>query len=142
MDMTVQEMRHLAEICAMTLSTIEPLKAELQHDMRYQEWQQLCISILEAARQIPEIAPDMAYNQNCGYWFFTPNTIQLSFYAQVINKSQDSIFWSEFVTRLADEVFGTHSSTAAEQQQRAMYEHALWDEVEQRGLSRFRVSSN
>lgn len=141
MDMTVQEMRHLAEICAMTLSTIEPLRLELQHDERYHEWQQLCVSILEAAKQIPQIAPEMIFNASSGYWFFTPNYVQHSFYAHVINKSQDSIFWVEFVTRLADEVFGPHSTSPAEQQQRAMYEQSLWDEVEQRGLSRFRIQA-
>ncbi len=141
MDMTVQEMHHLAEICAMTLSTMEPLKHELQHDSRYHEWQQLCISILEAARQIPQLTPLMAFNPSCGYWFFTPSHVQLSFYAQVINKSQDSIFWSEFVTRLADEIFGTNPLSPIEQQQRAMYEQSLWDEVECRGLSRFRIQA-
>ncbi len=141
MNMTVQEMHHLAEICAMTLSTLEPLKPELQQDSRYHEWQQLCISILEAARQIPQIAPQMAFNPSCGYWFFTPSYVQHSFYAQVITKSQDSIFWAEFVTRLADEIFGTQALSPIEQQQRSMYEQSLWDEVEQRGLSRFRIQA-
>ncbi len=139
MDMTVQEMRHLAEICAMTLSTLEPLKAELQHDMRYLEWQQLCVSVLDAARQIPQLASQMEFNRGCGYWFFTPSYVQLSFYAQVVDKMQDSIFWSELVTRLTDEVFGMHVNSAAEQQQRAMYEQSIWNEIEARGLSRFRL---
>lgn len=137
MDMTVQEMRHLAEICAMTLSTLEPLKDELLHDARYQEWQQLCISVLDAARCIPQIAPLMEPNRQCGYWFFKPAVVQRSFYALVVTKSQENIFWSEFVSRMADEVFGTELSSPAELQQRAMYEQALWDEVERCGLSRF-----
>lgn len=137
MDMTVQEMRHLAEICAMTLSTLEPLKDELGHDARYHEWQELCVSVLDAARRIPQITPQMELNKQCGYWFFTPAAVQRSFYALAVTKSQENIFWTEFVTRMADEVFGTQLRSSAERQQRAMYEQALWDEVERCGLSRF-----
>lgn len=140
MDLTVQEMRHLAEICAMTLSTIEPLRDEYRHDIRYAEWQQLCISILGAANQIPELAPHVVFNQQHGYCFFTPAYIQHSFYADLINKTQDSIFWSELVSRMGEEVFGAaHLQSPAESQQRTMYEQSLWQEVEKYGLSRFRI---
>lgn len=135
--MSVDEMLHLAEICAMNLTLLEPLRGELAQDGRYAAWQELCMSILDAARQIPDLAPCLEWNATTNYWFFKRNYFSYSFYGKVLGAHQESVFWTELVARMMEEVFGSSAATdVGEQQQRTMYEQSLWAEIENFGIAR------
>lgn len=69
LELTEQEMRHLAEVCAMSLTMLGQAMSE-SRDARTDAWHRLLVDLLKAAHTVPSIARDMELNPDCGYWFF------------------------------------------------------------------------
>jgi len=142
-ELTESEMQHLAEICAMTLSMLGQVMPDLQ-DPRADAWQRLCVSLLKAARGVPSIGRNMELNPDCGYWFFKRPYVDRAFYSDVLDEYRDSTFWSELVSRVADqsleESLGTEAVERMEAEERdarvSSLEKALWNEVTRHGIER------
>ncbi len=143
LELTENEMRHLAEVCAMSLTVLGQAMPEAR-DARADAWQRLLVDILKAARTVPSIARDMELNPDCGYWFFKRPYIEEAFYSDVVDEYRESLFWEELVTRMAFqcllENLGAAEYDALSPEERAErvagMEKALWHEVSHHGLSR------
>ncbi len=136
-------MRHLAEVCAMSLTVLGQAMPETR-DARADAWQRLLVELLKAARSVPSIARDMELNPDCGYWFFKRPYVDEAFYSDVVDEYRESVFWEELVTRMAAqsllENLGAEEyeslSAEARAERVAGMEKALWHEVSHHGLAR------
>ncbi len=143
LDLAEDEMRDLAEMGALVLSMLGQVQADLK-DPRVESWQQLCIGLLRAARGVPSIARDMELNPDCGYWFFKRPYVDEAFYSDVLDEYRDSSFWSELVSRVAEQALienlGQDRADAMGDDERlqrlSSMEKALWDEVTRHGIDR------
>lgn len=136
-------MRHLAEVCAMSLTVLGQAMPETR-DSRADAWQHLLVNVLKAARTVPSVARDMELNPDCGYWFFKRPYIDAAFYSDVLEEYRESLFWEELVTRMASqslldnlgaEVYDSLSPEERAERVSSM-EKALWNEVSHHGLAR------
>ncbi len=142
-EFTEAEMRHLAEMSAMVLSMLGQAMPDMK-DPRADAWQKLCIGLLRAARGIPSIGRDMELNPDCGYWFFKRPYIDEAFYSDVLDEYRDSTFWTELVSRMAEQTLaenlgGDYVQRMSEEERNAhvsSLEKALWHEVTHHGLER------
>lgn len=143
LELTEKEMRHLAEVCAMSLTVLGQAMPE-SRDSRADAWQRLLVDVLKAARTVPAIARDMELNPDCGYWFFKRPYIDAAFYSDVVDEYRETVFWEELVTRMASqallESLGAEVYDSLSVQERAervaSMEKALWHEVSHHGLAR------
>ncbi len=143
LELTEKEMRHLAEVCAMSLTVLGQAMPETR-DARADAWQRLLVELLKAARSVPSIARDMELNPDCGYWFFKRPYVDEAFYSDVVDEYRESVFWEELVTRMAAqsllENLGAEEyeslSAEARAERVAGMEKALWYEVSHHGLAR------
>ena len=143
LDLSEEEMRHLAEMGALVLSMLGQVQADIK-DSRVEAWQQLCVALLRAARGLPSIARDMELNPDCGYWFFKRPYIDEAFYSDVLDEYRDSVFWAELVSRVAEqsliENLGQERADALSDDERTLrlssLEKALWNEVTRHGIDR------
>lgn len=142
-ELTEQEMLHLSEMAAMVLSMLGQVMPDL-HDTRAEAWQRLCIALLKAARGVPSIGRHMELNPDCGYWFFKRPYIDNAFYSDVLDEYRDATFWSELVSRMAEqsleESLGPEQAEQMGDEERAArvssMEKALWNEVSRHGIER------
>ena len=143
LELTEKEMRHLAEVCAMSLTVLGQAMPETR-DGRADAWHHLLVAVLKAARTVPSIARDMELNPDCGYWFFKRPYIDEAFYSDVVDEYRESVFWEELVTRMASqslldslgaEVYDSLSPEERSARVSGM-EKALWNEVSHHGLAR------
>ncbi len=143
LDLSEEEMRHMAEMCALVLSMLGQVQADIK-DSRVDAWQRLCITMLKVARSVPAIGKDMELNPDCGYWFFKRSYIDEAFYSDVLDEYRDTSFWAELVTRVAEqsliENLGQERVEAMSDEARVQHtsslEKALWNEVTRHGLDR------
>ncbi len=142
-EVTEKEMRDLAEICAMTLSMLGQVREDVDVECAM-AWQRVCVNILKKAKTVPSLARDMELNPDCGYWFFKRPYIDEAFYSDVLDEYRDFTFWSELVTRMAEqslvENMGPERADALDEDEReahlATLEKALWNEVTHHGIDR------
>lgn len=142
-ELSEAEMQHLAEMCAMVLSMLGQVMPDM-HDSRTEAWQRLCISLLKAAREVPSIGCHMELNPDCGYWFFKRPYVDSAFYSDVLDEYRDSTFWSELVSRMAEqsleENLGLEKVEQMDDGERAArvssLEKSLWNEVSRHGIDR------
>lgn len=142
-ELTEQEMRQLAELCAMGLTMLGQAMPD-SRDARVDAWHRLMVGLIKAAKTVPAIARDMEFNPDCGYWFFKRPYIDTAFYSDVTDEYRDAVFWEELVARmasqsLADNVGGEEAeSMPPEERARrtAAMEKALWNEVTRHGIDR------
>lgn len=142
-EFSESEMHHLAEMCAMVLSMLGQTMPDLK-DSRAEAWQRLCVALLKAARGVPSIGRHMELNPDCGYWFFKRPYIDRAFFSDVLDEYRDSAFWSELVSRCAEqslvENFGDEAVTLMSDEERnarvSSLEKALWNEVSRHGMER------
>lgn len=143
-ELTEQEMRHLAELCAMGLTVLGQAMPE-SRDPRVEAWHRLMVELLKAAKSSPAIARDMEFNPDCGYWFFKRPYIDKAFYSDVMDEYRDAVFWEELVARMATQSLAENMgsteealSLPPEEQSRrtAAMEKALWNEVTRHGIDR------
>lgn len=143
LELTEKEMRHLAEVCAMSLTVLGQAMPETR-DARADAWHRLLVDVLKAARTVPSIARDMELNPDCGYWFFKRPYVDEAFYSDVVDEYRESVFWEELVTRMASqsllENLGAEAYDSLPAEERAgrisSMEKALWNEVSHHGLDR------
>lgn len=143
LELTEQEMRHLAEVCAMSLTMLGQAMSE-SRDARTDAWHRLLVDLLKAAHTVPSIARDMELNPDCGYWFFKRPYVEDAFYSDVLDEYRDSVFWEELVNRMAAQTLlermGAKAYDALPPEERAEQvaglEKALWNEVSHHGLDR------
>lgn len=143
LELTEKEMRHLAEVCAMSLTVLGQAMPETR-DARADAWHRLLVDVLKAARTVPSIARDMELNPDCGYWFFKRPYVDEAFYSDVVDDYRESVFWEELVTRMASqcllENLGPEVYDSLPPEERAervsSMEKALWNEVSHHGLDR------
>lgn len=143
LELTEQEMRGLAELCAMGLTVLGQAMPEAR-DPRADAWHRLMVELLKAARTVPAIARDMEFNPDCGYWFFKRPYIDKAFYSDVTDEYRDAVFWEELVARMATQSLAENMgseeglSLPPEEQMRrtSAMEKALWNEVTRHGIDR------
>lgn len=142
-ELTEQEMLHLAEMSAMVLSMLGQVMPEM-HDARAEAWQRLCVSLLKAARGVPSIGRHMELNPDLGYWFFKRPYVDNSFYSDVLDEYRDATFWAELIGRMAEqsleESLGAEQVEQMSEEERisrvSSLEKALWNEVSHHGIER------
>ena len=142
-ELSETEMHHLAEMCAMVLSMLGQAMPD-SRDPRAEAWLRLCVALLKAARGVPSIGRHMELNPDCGYWYFKRSYIDRAFFSDVLEDYRDSTFWSELVSRCAEqslvENFGDEAVGMLSEEERAAristLEKALWNEVTQHGMER------
>lgn len=142
-ELSEQEMRDLAEVCAMGLTMLGQAMPEARNP-RADAWMRLLVNLLKAARTVPALARDMEMSPDCGYWFFKRPYVDKAFYSDVLDEYRDSTFWEELVTRmstrsLVDSVGEERVSLMSEEERAAAVsgmEKALWDEVTRHGIDR------
>lgn len=143
LDLSEADMLNLAEMSAMVLSMLGQAMPD-SDDPKAQAWQRLCISILKSARKLPSIARHMELNPDCGYWFFKRPYVDDAFYSDVLEEFRDATFWSELVSRLAEqslvENLGDEATSLLSDEERAArissLEKALYQEVYTHGMER------
>lgn len=143
LELTEQEMRQLAELCAMGLTMLGQAMPE-SRDPRVDKWHRLMVDLIKAAKTVPAIARDMEFNPDCGYWFFKRPYIDNAFYSDVTDEYRDAVFWEELVARMAAqslaENLGAEETEAMPPEERARrtsaMEKALWNEVTRHGIDR------
>lgn len=142
-ELTEQEMRQLAELCAMGLTVLGQAMPD-SRDPRVDSWHRMMVELIKAAKTVPAIARDMEFNPDCGYWFFKRPYIDHAFYSDVTDEYRDAVFWEELVARmavqsLADNV-GVEESEGMSHEERtrrtSAMEKALWNEVTRHGIDR------
>ena len=69
LELSEQEMRDLAEVCAMSLTVLGQAMPDGRNP-RADAWQKLLVALVKAGRTVPSIARDMELNPDCGYGFF------------------------------------------------------------------------
>lgn len=137
------EMRDLAEMSAMLLemlATAVPEGREKDAD----RWKKLCVKMLASAHAVPSVGADMEMTPDGGYWYFKRPYLETAFFEDCIDEYRDSVFWSELVTRLADqaliESIGEEAVNAMSEDERAerctAMEKALWNECVHHGIDR------
>lgn len=143
LELSEEEMRHLAEVCAMGLTVLGQAMPDTR-DPRADAWHRLMVGLLKAAKTVPAIARDMEFNPDCGYWFFKRPYVDTAFYSDVTDEYRDAVFWEELVARmatqsLADSV-GREAAECMAPEERARrtsaVEKALWNEVTRHGIDR------
>lgn len=143
LELTEAEMRRLAEVCAMSLTLLGQAMPD-KRDARADAWQKLLVRLIDAARTSPNIAKDLEFNPDCGYWFFKRRYIDKAFYSDVLDEARDATFWEELVARMAmqtlaenvgPEAMETMSPEERSARTSAM-EKALWNEVTRHGIDR------
>ncbi len=143
LELSEQEMRDLAEVCAMGLTMLGQAMPDARNP-RADAWMRLLVNLLKAARTVPSLARDMEMSPDCGYWFFKRPYVDKAFYSDVLDEYRDSTFWEELVTRmstrcLAESVGEERVSLMSEEERAAAVsgmEKALWDEVTRHGIDR------
>lgn len=142
-ELTEQEMRQLAELCAMGLTVLGQAMPDTR-DARADAWHRLMVGLLEAARSAPSVARDLEFNPDCGYWFFKRPYVDKAFYSDVMDEYRDSVFWEELVARMASQSLadsvGQEEADMLPPEERARrtsaVEKALWNEVTRHGIDR------
>ena len=143
LELSEEEMSHLAEMMAFVLSLLGMVKSDL-HDPRADAWQKLAASLLKAARGVPSIGQHMELHPELRHWFFSPEYINRAFYTQLLDEVRDALFWSELVGRMAEHTL-EHAlpqeelETISDEERMARtssLESALWHEVTHHGLDR------
>ncbi|MBO5683560.1 MAG: hypothetical protein J6R92_01300 [Akkermansia sp.] len=143
LELTENEMRDLAEVCAMSLTLLGQAMPDGRNP-RADRWHKLLVDLVKAGRTVPGIARDMELNPDCGYWFFKRPYIEDAFYSDVLDEYRDAVFWEELVARLAGrtlvEYYGQDSVDEMSPEERASHTEAmtksLWNEVTHHGLDR------
>ena len=143
LELTAQEMRDLAEVCAMALTMLGQAMPEGRNPRAY-AWHKLLVELVKAGRTVPAIARDMELNPDCGYWFFKRPYIENAFYSDVLDEYRDASFWEELVTRLANralsDCYGQETVESMTPDERAAHvaamEKTLWSEVSHYGVDR------
>lgn len=143
LELTEQEMRHLAEICAMSLTVLGQAMPDGRNP-RADAWQKLLVDIIKAGRTVPGIAKDMELNPDCGYWFFKRPYVENAFYSDVLDEYRDAAFWEELVARLSNralaEYYGQDTVEQMSPEERSScasaMEKSLWNEVTHYGVDR------
>ena len=134
-ELTEEQMRQLAEMSAMSLTILGQAMPDAS-DKRVDDWQRLCVHLLDSARQIPSLRRDMELKPDCPYWFFKRSYINDAFYADVIDEYRDTTFWAELVSRISEqtlqESLGPQRADALSDEDRtamtSSLEQALWQE--------------
>lgn len=142
-ELTEQEMRDLAEVCAMSLTILGQAMPDGRNP-KADAWTRLLSGLLKAGRSVPAIARDMELSPDCGYWFFKRPYVDRAFYSDVLDEYRDSTFWEELVTRMSTrslvESLGEERVSLMPEEERAAavssMEKALWDEVTRHGIDR------
>ena len=143
LELSEQEMRDLAEVCAMSLTVLGQAMPDGRNP-RADAWQKLLVALVKAGRTVPSIARDMELNPDCGYWFFMRPYIENAFYSDVLDEYRDATFWEELVARLANrslaEYYGQEAVEKMSPEERASHSAAmdksLWNEVTHYGVDR------
>ncbi len=143
LELSEQEMRDLAEVCAMSLTVLGQAMPDGRNP-RADAWQKLLVALVKAGRTVPSIARDMELNPDCGYWFFKRPYIENAFYSDVLDEYRDATFWEELVARLANrslaEYYGQEAVENMSPKERASHsaamEKSLWNEVTHYGVDR------
>lgn len=143
LELTEEEMRHLAEVCAMGLTVLGQAMPDAR-DSRADAWHKLMVGLIKAAKTVPAIARDMEFNPDCGYWFFKRPYVDSAFYSDVLDEYRDATFWEELVGRMATQALadtlGPEEAENMPPEERAKrtsaMEKALWDEVTRHGIDR------
>lgn len=142
-EFSEQEMRDLAELCAMGLTILGQAMPDARNP-RADAWTRLMIHLLKAARNVPSLSRDMELSPDCGYWFFKHPYVDGAFYSDVLDEYRDAVFWEELVTRMAmrtlTESVGEEQAGLMPEEDRAAavssMEKALWAEVSRHGIDR------
>lgn len=143
LELSEEEMRNLAEICAMSLTVLGQAMPDGRNPQA-DAWQKLLIELVKAGRTVPSIARDMELNPDCGYWFFKRPYVENAFYSDVLDEYRDSTFWEELVARLSGralvEYYGEDAVESMSPDERASHtsamEKTLWSEVTHHGVDR------
>ena len=143
LELSEPEMRDLAEVCAMALTILGQAMPDGRNP-RADAWHKLLVEIVKAGRTLPGIARDMELNPDCGYWFFKRPYVDDAFYSDVLEEFRDATFWSELVSRLAEqslvENLGDEATSLLSDEERAArissLEKALYQEVYTHGMER------
>ena len=143
LELSEQEMRDLAEVCAMSLTVLGQAMPDGRNP-RADAWQKLLVALVKAGRTVPSIARDIELNPDCGYWFFKRPYIDNAFFSDVLDEYRDATFWEELVARLANrslaEYYGQEAVENMSPEERASHsaamEKSLWNEVTHYGVDR------
>lgn len=138
-----EEMRDLAEMSAMVLEILSTAVPE-GGEKEAERWKKLCMRMLASAHTIPSIGADMEMNPDGGYWYFKRPYLETAYFEDCIDEYRDSVFWSELVTRLAEqaliEAIGEEAVNSLSDEERAercsAMEKALWNECIHHGIDR------
>ncbi|MGN0865679.1 MAG: hypothetical protein ACI4P8_05995 [Akkermansia sp.] len=142
-ELDERELRVLSELCAMGLTVLGQAMPD-SRDPRVDAWHKLMVELIRSGRSVPELAKDLEYNPDCGYWFFKRPYVESAFYSDVLDEYRDAVFWEELVARVAGQVLAEQlgpeeaEALSAEERSRrtAALEQALWDEVTNHGIDR------
>lgn len=137
------EMRDLAEMSALVLEMLATAVPD-GGDKQAERWKKLCVKMLDSAHSIPSIGEDMEMNPEGGYWYFKRPYLETAFFEDCIDEYRDSVFWSELVTRMAEqslmEAIGEDAVNSLSDDERAercsAMEKALWNECIHHGIDR------
>lgn len=143
LELSEQEMRDLAEVCAMGLTMLGQAMPDGRNP-RADAWTRLLVNLLKAARTVPALARDMELSPDCGYWFFKRPYVDSAFYSDVLDEYRDAVFWEELVGRMSArtlaESVGEERVALMSEEERASavssMEKALWNEVSRHGIDR------
>ncbi|MGN0828662.1 MAG: hypothetical protein ACI4PZ_02940 [Akkermansia sp.] len=142
-ELDERELRVLSELCALGLTVLGQAMPD-SRDARVDAWHKLLVELIRAGRSVPELAKDLEYNPDCGYWFFKRPYVEGAFYSDVLDEYRDAVFWEELVTRSAGQVLveqlGAEKVETLSPEERsrctAALEQALWNEVTNHGIDR------
>ena len=143
-NLTREQLRDVAEMAALSLTLVEVCRDEL-NPARVAGWESVCKLIMEYASNIPALKKRMEVNSDMGHWFFRESFARDAFYAQVLDAARDALFWSDLVTRMADNALSESMSDEEFQtlddeekaRRTSALEEALKEEVANHGLDRF-----
>lgn len=143
LELTEEELHHLAEMTAFALSLMGIAKQHLKNPA-VDEWQKLGAKLLQEAHSVPAIGKDMEHHPELGHWFFTASYVDRAFYSELLDEVRDALFWSELVTNMATNTLERltppqelESLSDDERLARlAALESALWKEVTRHGIDR------
>ena len=143
LELSEEELRHLAEMAAMSISLLSTAKNEIDAK-KAEKWQQTCAAVLKAARGVNAIGKDMELHPELRHWFFTPAYVNSAFFTELLDEARDATFWSELVGRMAEHTLehalpAEELETMSDEERTARtssLESALWHEVSHHGLDR------
>lgn len=136
-------MKQLAEMCSVIMVLLN-LDQNEQDEADVAAWRKLATRLLDTVRKLPTVGADMEYNPELRHWYFTPDYVEDSFFANLLDNMRERIFWEELVVRMSENALTRilpkkqlmkmtmeeyHASTAA-------VEQAIWDEVKAHGIDR------